>query len=771
MKRLLLSFALILAGAICARAQFGSFNDVPIEITSESTHMDNGVAIAENDVYIRYGDTAIYCDYAQYNPETRDVFLSGNVRIYRDNKLFNSNRALYNLETKVLSMADFTGETLPFRFEGSSLSTIGPNVYLVKDGIFTTSDSSHPDYSIRAKTVRIYPKDHIVFSNVQLYVGEVPVFWYPYLYQSLNQDTSFSYTPGYSAVLGAYLLNQYTFPLGSQIAARARIDLYSTRGVGIGVDATWGRYKRQASPIVNSANGFAAQGQQQPQQPATPESRGDQNFGRFGAYFINDLAPETNTTALGRDTINPTRYRVTLQDRTYLAEDIYSSIDINKLSDRFFLQDFAPASFSRNPNPDNMIDITKWDEDFTLNLLVRRQLNTLFDTTERSPELALDIKRQPIFHSNIFYDSETSVGQYERAFATDSGVADYHSFRADTYHQLSLPETFFGWLSIIPHVGVRGTYYNDSSPEDQVLNQATGVVTSTPRDDGPLFRGAVTANLEGSFKISKAYEDVQSRAWGLDGLRHVFQPYFDASFVRVTSKPENILQFDQYNPSTQAPPIDFPQFNTIDSLDNWSIVRLGFRNRLQTKRDDQTINWLELNTFLDINIDRPTYGSLLPLSTTGTLSNLYNDMIFAPLPWAYLRLDTQTPIGNSGFTQIQSNLNFMPYREMTLSVGQDYIWGDKQFANSNLWNVSAYFRLNDHWGFSISESYDFAISTLESQTYQIHRDLSSWVASLGFNILNNGGINQVTVMLTFTVKDSPSIRTPFSYTDNAITSQ
>jgi len=107
---------------------------------------------------------------------------------------------------------------------------------------------------------------------------------------------------------------------------------------------------------------------------------------------------------------------------------------------------------------------------------------------------------------------------------------------------------------------------------------------------------------------------------------------------------------------------------------------------------------------------------------------------------------------------------------MTLSVGQDYIWGDKQFSNSNLWNVSAYLRLNDHWGFSVSESYDFALGILENQTYQIHRDLSSWVASLGFNILNNGGINQVSVMLTFTIKDSPSIRTPFSYTDNAVTS-
>ena len=105
MKRLLISLALLLAGAFCAQAQFGSFGDMPIEITSESTRMENGLAIADSNVYIRYGDTAIYCDYAQYNPDTRDVYLTGNVRIYRDGRLINAERAIYNLETKILPSA------------------------------------------------------------------------------------------------------------------------------------------------------------------------------------------------------------------------------------------------------------------------------------------------------------------------------------------------------------------------------------------------------------------------------------------------------------------------------------------------------------------------------------------------------------------------------------------------------------------------------------------------------------------------------------------
>src|SRR5258708_4545544 len=114
MKRLLYSLALLLFGATGAWAQFGSFGDVPIEITSESTRMENGLAIADRDVVIRYKDTMIYCDYAQYNPDTRDVLLTGSVRIYREGHLFTAERAIYNLETKILNTADFRVRATPF---------------------------------------------------------------------------------------------------------------------------------------------------------------------------------------------------------------------------------------------------------------------------------------------------------------------------------------------------------------------------------------------------------------------------------------------------------------------------------------------------------------------------------------------------------------------------------------------------------------------------------------------------------------------------------
>jgi lipopolysaccharide assembly outer membrane protein LptD (OstA) len=745
MKPLLCLLASLLLFAGVGQAQFGSFGDVPIDITSDNSRMEAGLAIAEGNVVIQYGNTTIYCDYAQYNPDTRDVLVSGNVRIYREGRLFTGERALYNLETKILHAADFRGDFAPFRFGGETLGTLGSNAYTVKDGIFTTSDNSKPDYYLRAHTVRIYPHDRIIFRDVMLYVGRTPIFWFPYVYQSLNQEQGFTLTPGYTSVWGAYLLGTYTFPLTENISAKLRLDLLSERGVGVGFESRWG------------------------------SEESEKNWGRFRSYYINDANPGVNRTSLAREPIDPSRYRLSFQNRTYLTENIYASIDINKLSDARFLQDFDEGEFRRNPNPDNMIALTKWDEDYTGTLIARKNLNEEhFDMTERLPEGALDIKRQPFFRSPLFYEGETSAGFYRRNFSGEGTIDDYDTFRADTFHQLSLPKTFFGWLSVVPRVGVRGTYYADSGTfEDRIESQI--VESSVPgeparvdtttvrelREHGSLFRPVVNAGVESSFKVSRAWEQAQSRMWGVDGLRHIMQPFLNFSYVYSGEDPVNVLQFDRLNRSTQLPPVDFPQFNTIDSIDNWTILRLGVRNRLQTRRDNRTMNWLELNTYFDINFDRPQFlGGEMP--DPGTFSNVFNRLRWTPLSWVNLTIDSQLPLLDSGFTEVNSRLNFLVNRNIELNLGHRYLDGNPIINDSNLVQFGGYFRFDDNWAFSFRESYEFQDSVLESQRYELHRDLSSWVASLGFIIRDNDGVNDYGVLLTFTLKDLPNVRLPIS---------
>jgi hypothetical protein len=74
--------------------------------------------------------------------------------------------------------------------------------------------------------------------------------------------------------------------------------------------------------------------------------------------------------------------------------------------------------------------------------------------------------------------------------------------------------------------------------------------------------------------------------------------------------------------------------------------------------------------------------------------------------------------------------------------------------------------VNDNWGFSFRETFEFNDSVLESQRYEVHRDMSSWVASLGLlarsNEQDGKQVNDYGVILTFTLKDLPAFKIPVS---------
>src|ERR1700730_17209366 len=104
---------------------------IPVEITSGETRFEGGVAIAEKDVVVRYADVTIYCDYAEYNPDTHDIFLRGNVRFYRERYAFTADRAVYNLQTKQLRMTDFGGPKQPFQVICDTVSFFKENQEMI----------------------------------------------------------------------------------------------------------------------------------------------------------------------------------------------------------------------------------------------------------------------------------------------------------------------------------------------------------------------------------------------------------------------------------------------------------------------------------------------------------------------------------------------------------------------------------------------------------------------------------------------------------------
>jgi len=717
------------AGLICGEIK--TPENAPIEITSTGeTTYENGLATAHDNVAIHIGNTDIYADYAQYNSTTHDVELRGHVRIYRDASLYVTDSGVYNTETKKIRAISGRTESQPYFLGGQTVSSISENGYLIRDGTFTTHDSAKPDFHLHARKIRIYEKDRVIMQYVTAYIGNVPVFWWPYLYQSLNEAFSFTVSPAYLSSWGPSLLTQVTFPITDDIKGRVRLDYFGRRGPAIGFD-----------PVIDYG-------------------KDENSQARVKTFYIQDQNPNLNQTAVPRKGVPTGRYRLSLEDRTNFTDDIYGIANTTKLSDQYVMQDFYQGEFRIDPVPDNVVALTKANPFFTITGIERFQANEFFSTTERSPEVVLDIKRHALFGGPIFYEGESGFADLRLQFPDGSGFENYGTTRLDTFHQLTYPNTYFGWLSVVPRVGFRGTYYGKTWD----LGSTTFVPPSNPlvpdfilppptlanpvQFDGDTFRTVFNTGAEASFKISRTWENVQSRAFGLDGLMHVIQPFTNFSYVDENgANPTAILGFDRYQPSTQLRAIDFPQFTTIDSIDNWTVWRVGVRNRLETRRDDRTMTWFELDTFFDVNFDNPYDRT--------DYSNFFNNIRFTPLPWFSLSINSQVPAFSKGFTEVDTLASVQPLANLQLSVGHRYLNDNPFFLNSSLFLVGGYYRIDDNWGIGAQEQYEAITSTLEEQRYSIYRDLSSWVASFGGVIRDNKGVKEYGILFTVTLKAFP----------------
>jgi LPS-assembly protein len=731
MRQLVRLFFVPLLTATFAVGAIKTPENAPIEITSSGeTSYENGVATARDNVAIHVGDTDIYADYAQYNTRTHEVLAKGHVRIYRDVNLYIADSGVYNIDTKRIRAVDMRTKSDPYFVSGENVNEISDNGYFVENGNFTTHDAPNPDFHLRARTIRIYEKDRVIFRDVILYIGKVPVFWWPYMYQSLNEAFSFTISPAFLSSWGPSLLTQVTFPITDDIRGRVRLDYRGRRGVALGFEADIDYGKD------NNSNA------------------------KIKTYYIQDQNPLINRTALPRGAVPTGRYRLSLEDRTNFTDDIYGIADITKLSDPFVMQDFYQGEFRIDPVPDNVVAVAKTDPFYTLTGIVRFQANEFFDQTERLPEVVLDVKRHALFGGPIFYEGETSFANLERAFADGSGFEDYSAIRLDTFHQLIYPNTYFGWLSIVPRVGFRATYYTETrdlgktmfTPNPNplvpefILPDPT--LTEPLPKGGDVFRPVFNAGVEASFKLSQKWEDVQSRAWGLDGLMHVIQPFTDFSYVWDGGpNPASILQFDRFEPSTQLRAIDFPEFTSIDSIADWTVWRIGVRNRLETRRDDSTMTWLELDTFFDVNFNNPFDRT--------PYSNFFNNLRFTPLPWLNFSINSQLPAFDKGFTEVDTTVIVQPIASLQLVLAHRYLNSNPFFDNSSLFVVGGYYRLNDNWALGAQEQYEGATHTLEEQRYTVYRDLTNWVASFGAVVRDNAGVKEYGVLFTFTLKAFP----------------
>ena len=679
----------------------------------------SGTATGTNGVYIKYGSTTLTADSASVNQQTGEAVADGNVRIESAGQLWVGDHIRYNFKTRVMQSEQFRTGKWPVFASGHDLAGNASNkVYYANDSFITTDDVTDPELRVHATRIKIIPGKSVELWNAVFYAHGVPVFYFPYYQRNLGPHANnFTFSPGYRSTYGGFLLNTYNWYLGTNADGKVHADYRAKRGVGVGPDV-------------------------------------DLHLGQWGQvglkyYYLNDQKPNTSTNAFpqyGSIPNNRQIFGATWQATP--ATNLNLKALVNYQSDPLVMHDFYTGTYANNPQPGSFVEANKYWDNWSLDALTTPRINSYFDQVARLPDVRLTGFRQQVLDTPVYYDSQSSAGWYRQFnantnsnYSSNNGTNINSATRLDTYHQFTLPWTFFHWLNVTPRVGGRVTYY---SAQNSTNSGNTGAVT----------REIFNTGVGTSFKASQLWVDATNGFLQVDGLRHIIEPSANYVFVPDPSTPPAKLpQFDGEQPSLMELPVTFPDYNDIDSIDTQNVIRFGLRNTLQTKRDgamDKLVDW---NLQLDWRLN--------PKPGQRTLNDLYSSFAFKPRTWLTAESQTRYDINGQNLNMSFQQLTFAPNDRWSWGLGYWYLrggtWGNGTWTENQTVTSSFFVRVGDNWGARMTQNYNFVIQRMQDQQFTIYRDLRSWTSALTLRVANNAGSTaDVTIAVMFSLKASPA---------------
>ena len=736
------------AGTAAAPAKPAAGPDVRIEVAEDGTlrlDQTTNIAYADKGVVIIHGPVRLLADHARYNTVTHDLWAEGHVHLYDKTAQWTGEHLYYNFETGQTIMDKSCAFNYPWFIHGDHIEKVGSK-YVVKNGVLTTCDYPEPHWGMYARTMDFYPGDKVLAHNVKLRIDDRSVFYLPWMSRSLkNERQGFEVEPGSDGRFGFYLLTAYNWYLNESLSGDYRADYRQKRGLAGGVDLhymdkKWGQ-------------------------------------GKLITYFAHDTSPNSQSWHNPYETVPTDRYRVTWQDQTPLREDITFKANINKQSDSRVIEDFYRDEFSHQAQPQSTIELEKYDPGYMMSFWARPPVNSLYTMTEQIPAFAVDVKRQQLFGSPVYYDGLLTVEHLQRHFSNidsnsfinplvpGSGVPnDYNVTRFDWLNQISFPQMYFGWLSVIPRAGARETWYS-SSPLGYA---ASAGGPYSPIGAGPQqTRMTFPMGVESSFKLSNVY-DINDPFWDVHGVRHIIQPTLETAYTpSPDTSPNQLYQFDstsRYDPNmatTRLRTLDPVANEQIDALDRQEVVRVGLRNKLQTKRDGQTEDFVNANIYAEYRgTTYPFIASDGTIKTRSDVSDAYSEVEARPFRW--LAFDFNSRVSPNGeLLEANSSIRFLQERKWEIALSRTYVEDVDHLygGNSDYYTFSAHIAITENWAVRALYGMDTAVNRTFVQQYSLIRDLHDWEVSLNLSNYEFGnGVSEYNIYVACTLKTMPGLR-------------
>lgn len=719
------------------------------------------------------------------------VYFEGDVQIdatpvdrLKPEQTLRASRAVYNFDTEQAILTDALLHSYdpkmpaPLVVRAESMKKLGTDSFEASRASVSTSSFAQPGLKLSAKkvTVREEPKkdkddpSRTAFKAVdvmpQLY--GIPFFWLPRVWGTadgsgsgtplrdiqLSDTTAFGF--GVETKWGLFQTLGIEPPPG--LDAQYRLDYYSERGPGFGVDASY-------------SGGFVDEATLQPW-----------NYtGSLTAYGAID----DGTDRLGKQRSRikqdeEFRGRVKWQHQQFLTDNWQLQARVGYTSDATFIEEWFRNEFRNGLEQDASLYLKRSQGSEVLSGLVSYNIsqtatvadqlqevsgtgnqNQLFPVTvDRLPELQYHRIGESVLDDRMTLLSNNSVAglhfnesKYPRGLIDGDGFGLRNVARTPTVNDADVGIPSYAYTGVTNDYVARGDFRQELDyplGDDKVRLVPYGVVRYTAYSDSPED-GATDRILGGvgvraSTQFHRVYNGVQSDVLDIHRLRHVIEPQMHLFASAASRDREELYQYDE----------------GVDGISDIMAANFNVRQRFQTKRGgpgrQRSVDFLTTNTGVVFFANQPD-EIVNPASNPNFATadafrgTFYGSMPEASIPRstayadaAWRVTDTTAVLGDIAMNIDKGNL---ATSAVGLAVSRDprtrYYAGVRYIGetNSTIGTFTFDYEISERYIFSFNQSFNFTEETSQSTNIQIIRKFEQFVFTLTLyldQIEDEGGI-------------------------------
>lgn len=654
---------------------------------------------AKGNVEVNYGGTKLTCDSLTLNTLTKEGVAEGHARLQDASGIIEGDKLTYNFNTQRGIITDAGFRSNPYFGNAQKLEKVSEDEFIIKRGYLTTCSYDNPHWRIKSKQINFFPGDKVQMRDNLFCIRDLPLMYIPQYNHSLREPIMhIQLMPGTSKEWGPYLLTATRYELTEDVVGRIYLDYRSNWGVAEGFGV-----KYKSSEVGNGNFKFYYTQERDQGKGLVSDNPNDPEV--FQRYFIR------------------WRHKWDVDQFTNAVVQYYKIVDSKRAiygSDFNFLKDYFYREYEKDSLPLSYITMHRAFNYANVDVLVQKRVNDWYSQEEKLPEIKFTLPQSqigntPFYTENILYYQnfgfKTAVG------GDSSSDITYNQYQST--NKISYPGKV-GFLTFNPFASANANFYDKNNVFGSTVDLSYSIGTDL------------------STKLYRLF-DVKSNFLGLDinKLRHIITPTAGYSYTN-----------NSVNPTGKA------KFGGSSAIGNAG-VSLTLENRLQTKREDQSV---DLATFLvttAYNIQ-----SKDPLTKPGTFSDIVFDLELKPYSWLRVEADAtykHTDSTNSNYnkiSQVNYDINFDFAPERSVGIGQRY---QREGGNEITANIN--WRFNPKWKISLYQSLDITNTPgskngFREQEYTLTRDLHCWIVGFTYNIKRSMGES---IWLVFRLKAFPEM--------------